>query len=228
MRKYGVIYLIRNNINNKIYIGQTAVKGGFDRRYCHDLEKNTHNIHLKRSIEKYGIEAFYIDKEFDIAYSQEELDKLESMYISIYNATDSRYGYNIRSGGSNSPLAESTKKKLSESKKGKYKGEKNPMYGVRLCGEKHWNYGNHWDEDYKEKQRKAHKNQKHTEEQLLKMRVGHEKEKVKVYCITTDKIFDSIADAGRKYNLDTSTITKVCKGKRKHVKGYKFEYYKDK
>ena len=33
MDKYGIIYTIRNKINGKIYIGQTAQKGGFNRRY---------------------------------------------------------------------------------------------------------------------------------------------------------------------------------------------------
>ena len=50
---YGVIYIIRNKINNKLYIGQTIEKGGFGRRYGHNLAKNTHNKHLKSSIQKY-------------------------------------------------------------------------------------------------------------------------------------------------------------------------------
>ena len=73
---YGIIYLIKNKINNKIYIGQTTQDGGFDRRYhTKDGIKDTHNEHLRNSINKYGIENFYINKEFDIAYSKEELDK---------------------------------------------------------------------------------------------------------------------------------------------------------
>ena len=89
---YGIIYKIRNKINNKIYIGQT--KHSFKERYKNNLRKNTHNIELKNDIEKYGIDNFEIDEFFDIAYSKEELDKLEQLYIKSYNLLDSRYGYN--------------------------------------------------------------------------------------------------------------------------------------
>ena len=79
-------------LNNKIYIGQT--KHSFKERYKNNLRKNTHNIELKNDIEKYGIDNFEIDEFFDIAYSKEELDKLEQLYIKSYNLLDSRYGYN--------------------------------------------------------------------------------------------------------------------------------------
>lgn len=91
---YGIIYKITNKINNKTYIGQTTNKRGFDGRYCGNLRKNTHNLDLKRDIEKYGIDNFDIDKKFDKAYSQEELNKLEQLYIKTYNLLDSKYGYN--------------------------------------------------------------------------------------------------------------------------------------
>lgn len=117
---YGVVYLIRNNVNNKVYIGQTSEKGGFDRRYKHNLRDYTHNTHLRNSIDKYGIENFYTDKEFDIAYSQEELDKLEDMYIKMYEATNPKKGYNKTFGGGNGKASEETRKKISETLKSKY------------------------------------------------------------------------------------------------------------
>lgn len=107
---YGIIYKITNKINGKVYIGQTSAKFGFDRRYKHNLEKYTSNIHLKRDIEKYSIENFTIDKEFDIAYSKEELDELEIKYIREFNATNPKYGYNLQTGGSHGKLSEETKK----------------------------------------------------------------------------------------------------------------------
>lgn len=123
MEMYGIIYKIRNKINNKIYIGQTI--NDFDIRYSGGNIYNTDNTHLKRSINKYGIENFEIDKNFDIAYSKEELDKLEDMYIKIYDTTNRGYGYNKRYGGANGRLTEETKHKMSEANK----GEKHPLYG---------------------------------------------------------------------------------------------------
>ena len=110
--RYGIIYLIRNKLNNKIYIGQTTRT--FDERYGNDVYKFTHNKHLKNSIKKDRIENFEIDKEFDIAYSKDELDKLEKLYINAYNTTNSKYGYNKMFGGSSGKHTKETKAKLSK------------------------------------------------------------------------------------------------------------------
>lgn len=165
---YGVIYLIRNNINNKIYIGQTTET--FDKRYRNDIANNTHNKHLKRSIEKYGIENFYIDKEFDVAYSREELDKLEDMYIKMYETTNSNKGYNKKFGGSNGKHTEESLNKMRECKI----GEKNPCYG--RVGEIHHMYGKTHTEETKKKISQAIKGENnpfygkvHTEETKKKI-----------------------------------------------------------
>ena len=123
-----MIYAIRNKVNNKLYIGQTTDKNGFNGRYNYNILKRTHNEHLKRSIEKYGIDNFEIDEEFDIAYSKEELDKLEDMYIKIYNTIDKNCGYNNRYGGTHGKMTEERKQKQSES----MRGDKNPFYNERV------------------------------------------------------------------------------------------------
>ena len=74
---YGIIYKIRNKINNKVYIGQTCQKGGFNKRYPHkgkDIErvyklhlynynkknKKCCNIQLLKDIERYGFDNFEV------------------------------------------------------------------------------------------------------------------------------------------------------------------------
>lgn len=94
---YGYIYMIKNTVNGKIYFGQTI--RDFDSRYMGDIAKHTHNDHLRCSIEKYGIENFEITKEFDVAYSKEELDALEDLYICIYDTMNYKYGFNKTRGG---------------------------------------------------------------------------------------------------------------------------------
>lgn len=94
---YGIIYKITNKLNGKVYIGQTTI--GFIKRYSGGDIYRTHNKHLKRSIKKDGIENFEISKEFDIAFSKEELNIKEITWIDLYNACDSNYGYNKRIGG---------------------------------------------------------------------------------------------------------------------------------
>lgn len=228
-RKYGIIYLIRNKINNKIYIGQTTLKGGFDERYNKDLGNNTHNEHLKRSIQKYGINNFEIDKEFDIAYSKEELDKLECMYISLYNATNSKYGYNNMSGGAYGKHSVETKKKMSKIRKDIWKEENYRQKQIETHkGEKGYNFGKQLSKDTKKKIskinsiviKKQYENgrvpyflgkpmHKNTQDALLKAN------QIKIICITTMYIFDSISKASEFYTLDISGVAKCCKGKRK-------------
>lgn len=142
---YGIIYKIENKVNGKIYIGQTTKKS-FDERYRGDVERNTHNKHLQNSIKKYGIENFKIDECLCECDSEEELNEAEKFYIDYFNTMDPNHGYNKREGGNGGKLSDETKEKLSESikkaladpetkkkmseaRKGKYCGEKNPMWG---------------------------------------------------------------------------------------------------
>ena len=94
---YGYIYKIENLINGKVYIGKTTKT--FNERYKYNLEKNTHNNHLKNSIKKYGIDNFCINEEFDKALTKEELNEKEKYWIEHYKSNDEKYGYNILSGG---------------------------------------------------------------------------------------------------------------------------------
>lgn len=193
MQKYGVIYLIRNNINNKIYIGQTSQKGGFDRRYKHDLENYTHNKHLKSSIKKHGIDNFYIDKEFDVAYSQDELNKLEDMYIKIYNSTNPKYGYNKQTGGNNGSPSIETRSKLRQRALGrKYSEEARKKMGEARIGKPHLS------EAGKEVLRK-------------RMSGANNPTARKVICITTCEVFETTKDGANKYNTHSTSIIKSCK-----------------
>ncbi|MBN1074724.1 GIY-YIG nuclease family protein [Clostridium botulinum] len=113
---YGIIYKIRNKINNKVYIGQTIRKNGLKDRYLgnnytlpikwiyiyhlNNKKRNeSYNIHLLNSIKKYGFNKFEVVELFDIAFSKEELDIKEKAWISIYKSTDTTHGYNIKIGG---------------------------------------------------------------------------------------------------------------------------------
>ena len=174
---YGIVYKIRNKVDNKIYFGVTTQKGGFDRRYTNNIEKCTRNKHLKNSIQKYGIDNFEIDKEFDVAYSKEELDKLEDMYIKLYDTTNPNYGYNKMYGGSNGKASEETKMKIGLARKGNHHSEETKMkLSDTKTGEKNPNYGKHHSEKTKLKMHEAHKGEKNwnygnkmSEEQKLKI-----------------------------------------------------------
>ena len=103
---YGLIYKITNNINGKVYIGQTTTD--FGRRYSAiKWWRACRNLHLKYSVEKYGSENFTIDKKIDIAISKEQLDEKEIYWIKFFKSTNPKRGYNQRNGGANgSPTKE--------------------------------------------------------------------------------------------------------------------------
>ena len=98
---------------------------------------------------------------------------------------------------------EETRRKMSEVRKGMLAGEKNPMYGKQ----------------HSEEVRKK------LSEKMKGKNIGKGGKKVR--CINTDEVFISIGEASRKLNRDASDITRCCKGKKKDVKGYRFEYYKE-
>ena len=50
----------------------------------------------------------------------------------------------------------------------------------------------------------------------------------KVQCIETQEIFDSIKEASKAVGVDSSSIIKACKGKRKTAGGYHWAYYEQK
>lgn len=111
-KKY-CIYKHTNKINGKIYIGQT----------CKSPKKRWNNgagykpcTLFYRAIEKYGWDNF----EHEILLEDltlEEANKEETKFIKYFKSNNPKYGYNIREGGSNSPLPQETKDKLSEIQK---------------------------------------------------------------------------------------------------------------
>ena len=195
---YGIIYLIKNKVNGKCYVGQTQKEKGFDYRYycsgegierVYNYHKSlrehnrSYNEHLLRSIEKYGFKAFEVIKYLDYAFSLEELNIKEKVYIQLYNSL--KNGYNETLGGEGTegrPHSEETRQKISEARKGKHhseetrqkiseanKGDNHPMYGKYHTeetkqkmskikkGENNPMHGNHHSEEVKQKIREGNK-----------------------------------------------------------------------
>ena len=77
-----LVYKITNDINNKIYIGQTteSLEHRFTRHCGYQLQDDTY---FHRVIKKYGKEHFKIELICECS-SQEELDQKEFEYISSY------------------------------------------------------------------------------------------------------------------------------------------------
>ena len=114
------IYVHKNKINGKVYVGQTCQQPetrwqkGKGYKQC---------SYFYAAILKYGWDNF--DHTILLTnLSKEEADLKEKEYISLYNSTDPNFGYNLQLGGNNRDfIAESTKEKLSISTKKRWEDE---------------------------------------------------------------------------------------------------------
>lgn len=132
-----LVYKITNQINQKIYIGQTSktIEERFQ-RHIYDTINNRIDTHLARAIRKYGPNNFTVI-EIDRAETQEELNQKEVYWIHFYNSIE--MGYNetdscLKSGGNTYKYKTSNelkeiKQKISSSKK----AGKNPQATAVKC-----------------------------------------------------------------------------------------------
>lgn len=221
------IYCIENITTNKKYIGQSTNISDRWRKHISELNHNSHhNDYLQKAWNKYGEEDF---KFYILEYcNEDDLDNKEIYYINFYNTTDRKYGYNLKSGGQSScHPTEEVKNKISESNKKAYQNHElrelrsmcalnqwsNPEIKEKIMGSNNGMYGKHHTEETKQK--------------IRKNRSGipsHRRNTTPVLCIELNQKFDDATEAGKKLSLDSSSILKVCQGKRKTCGGYHWKF----
>lgn len=101
------IYKYTNNINGKVYIGQSINLE--QRKYAHkssafNEKVNDYDSQFHQAIRKYGIENFTYEVIAEISeeeYSKAMLDDLEKYFIKYYDSYEK--GYNATEGGDENP-----------------------------------------------------------------------------------------------------------------------------
>lgn len=243
MREY-YVYKHTNKINGKCYIGQTY---DIKKRWHSSCYKHCEKFY--QAIKKYGWDNF--THEIIKICNENNVDYWESFYISKYDSMNN--GYNLNSGGNKYKIfSEETKQKISKSNKGKKRSkeaiEKSRRANIGKIKSQETreklrqaNLGKHPSEASKEKNRIAHLGKKLSFETREKLRQSHLKNPVpqkqieqlyqasmktrkKVKNVETEEIFNSIAEASKKYNVCDGSISEVCKGKRKTAGKYHWEY----
>jgi group I intron endonuclease len=221
----GYIYKIINKINGMIYIGQTIQT--LEERWQQHRKSNSNCRYLKSAFKKYGIDQFEF-KLICICFDK-ELDKFETQYIKTFNSMVPN-GYNLRNGGNSSRHHEETKKKISET----LKGRTDIIRPKTQLGKPHT-------EETKQKisnslkgrtdiiRRKASNwiGKHHSEESKNKMAESH-----KIYTSINQydlnnifiKCFSSISEASKETNVDKTGILKCCKNIRKKAGGFKWRF----
>ncbi len=178
---YGVIYKITNRVNGKLYYGQT--KQPPNRRWSQHKQaaKKGGKMILYEAIRKYGVENFTFEIVCECE-TLEELNQKEIHYIQEGN-TLAPNGYNAGRGGDNYEKTDETRKKLSNSNKGRIitpewrENMSKARKGKKITEEtrermRKAQAGRSISEETKEKLRRVNLGKKQSEETLAKKRAA--------------------------------------------------------
>jgi len=213
------IYLMKNEINDKVYVGQA--RNLRKRELAHRRGKCGCTA-LQNSINKHGQFNFSFSV-IDRCFSQKEMDEKEKYWIKILSSR-TPLGYNIKEGGEGGgPCAEETKIKIGMAHKGRKRTPEQIEYMRQV------NLGRKTSEETKEKLRRINLGKKMSPAAIEKMRqfwLGRkhaEKSKQKMsesskgHQVST-KIRDKIRQSmlGRTYSEET--LLKMSRSAQERVK----------
>ena len=151
MNKKYCIYLHKNKLNNKVYIGQTCQKPEYR---WNNGEGYKNCSYFYKAIQKYGWDNFeHIILEQNLTLN--EANEKEEYYIKLYNSIDSKMGYNLSYGGNNKNVSNLTKEKCSQNMKEFWQNEEHRKNMSEKMKEK-WK-----DPEYRKKQESYKKEHKH-------------------------------------------------------------------
>ena len=238
--------------NGKRYYGIT--KQEVERRWLNGYGYN-HNDYFTKAINKYGWDNF---EHIVIArgLTEDEAKWLEIELIREWDTINRDKGYNITKGGDGSNPTEETRRKMSES----HKGKNNYFYGKthteetrKKISESHKGKtlseetkkkisesekGKVVSEETKKKIGKSKKGENHpfygktlSEETRKKMSESRKGEKhpraTKVYCVELDMVFNTVIEASEYTGCNVTSISSVLTGNRKTAGGYHWLYAED-
>ncbi len=208
-----IIYKITNNINNKVYIGQTT--GTLKKRWQRhnwNCTKNISKMAITSAIIKYGKDSFTIESIYECV-DIEDLNTQEEHFIEKHNSL-SPNGYNLTRGGNNRIMTEETKRKISKGNMGK----KRTKEAIKNLSEAHKG----WipSEETREKLRK-HFSGKPVHENTRK---GAREKLPKTYTMIdpggNEITFRNMKEFCKKNGLCNSKLCLVASGKRRTHKGW--------
>ena len=164
------IYIIKNKINGKFYIGSTKnIKKRFSTHKSKLNHNNHDNLHLQRSYNKYGdVFSYSIIEQVEV----EKLLKTEQKYLDKYKDDNLFYNIGLESCGgdnlSNHPNREEIIERMRLSIINRYENMtdvEKKKHSDNLLGEKNPNFNNKWTDDMKqiasERTKEYYKNNKH-------------------------------------------------------------------
>ena len=240
-KKTWCVYMHRSP-SNKAYIGITSKKPEKRWDNGNGYKKQSY---FWRAICKYGWDniehIIFMDN-----LSKSEACHIEQLLIQLFDTQNSDFGYNYQPGGETGnygcKMSDETRKKVSESKKGrkataeerlklsiaqkerwtederrqrskKYSGNGNPMHGVHRYGEDNPMYCKKHSDEAKNKMSKT------------KLESPNES-RIPVVCVETGVIYSSTYDVERQTGICQQNVAACCRHEkhRKTAGGYRWEY----
>lgn len=131
------IYKITNTINNKCYIGKSEDLAKRLKYHTDTLVRGSNkNKHMQNAYNMYGPGTFTVEILEDLD-DDVDINEREKYWISFYQSSDDRYGYNRTKGGDGGNsyvdcMAEEEREEHYKKHKEIRTGENNPVYGKRL------------------------------------------------------------------------------------------------
>lgn len=223
----GYIYLIKNRVNDKIYIGQT--KRTIELRWKEHLYEASKSInkqcpYFHRAIKKYGEKSFEIIQ-LDTASTKEELNLKEIYYIKLYNSNNPLVGYNLTKGGESGKTTEVCQLDLNGKLIAQYNSIAEASKKTGCCSSAiigccinryNSSLGYQWC---------------YTKNLANRINIpASTKRQTNIPVVQLDeddniiKVWDSIAEAEQALSIPHSKISAVCRGKRKTTGSFKWKY----
>jgi group I intron endonuclease len=220
----GWIYLIKNKVNGKCYVGQTRQKKVESRWAYHRNAHVTNTSYLANAIRAHGWESFETAVICEIP--NEELDDREILEIRERN-TLAPNGYNLDGGGGVNKLVHlDTREKMRQSQLGrKHPEEVKLKIGSSQIGELNHMYGKVFTEEHRNKLRQAARKSGYDHSKMAEDDKPNKKE-VNQYTTGWDflKTHESISKAAEEMGVDRTTIGNCCRGKSKTSCGFIWKY----
>ena len=218
------VYQHKNKINGKVYIGITSQKP--EQRWGSQGCNYKSSPHFYSAIQKYGWDNF----EHNILFTdltKEQACLKEQELIKEYNSTNREFGYNSTSGGDIFTMNEETKQKMSQAMIRNQNGLGHPCSEEKKEKISNAQKGRKFTEEHKQKLSKAAKNRHVPCSEEKKQILKEKSHKKSVYCEELDKIFESVQECSRQLGIPATSISKLCNGRGKTLKGYHLRYYND-
>lgn len=132
------IYLIKNIINGKVYVGKSVnISSRFSNHKSHlkrDVCSKDCNRYLFNSVKKHGIENFEFIVHEELEKDEELLKERELYWMDYFNSCNMEFGYNLRRDSSSQMIVHP---------------ETIELLKISMLGEGNPNFGNKWTDEQK-------------------------------------------------------------------------------